>query len=53
VTDLGGDYSDIIFQNTNTGDLVARYLQNAQSRFGLLLIPSSVGTPGWNLVEPR
>ncbi len=54
VTDLDGDaYSDIVFQNTNTGDLAAWYLKDAQLRFGLLLVPSSVGTPGWSLVGPR
>jgi minor extracellular serine protease Vpr len=53
VTDLDGDaYSDVVLQNTNTGDLGAWYLKNATVKFGLMLVPSSVGVAG-SLVGPR
>lgn len=54
VTDLDGDaFSDIVLQNTTTGDLGAWYLHNGALRFGVLVVPSSVGAPGWTLVGPR
>lgn len=54
VIDLDGDaYSDVVLQNTNTGDLGAWYLRGTSWKFGALLVPSSVGTPGWSLMGPR
>jgi hypothetical protein len=54
VTDLDGDaYSDVVLQNTNTGEVGAWYLQGTTVKFGALLQPSSVGAPGWSAVGPR
>jgi VCBS repeat protein/beta-propeller repeat-containing protein len=54
VSDLDGDaYSDIVLENISTGDLGAWYLAGNTVKFGVMLVPSSVGAPGWNLVGPR
>jgi len=53
VTDLDGDaYSDIVLQNSSTGDLGAWYLAGTTLKSGWLLVPSRVA-PGWSVVGPR
>jgi hypothetical protein len=54
VADLDGDaYSDLIFQHTDTRMTAAWYLRDATVRFGLTLMPSTVGDPAWRVVGPR
>ena len=53
-SDLDGDgYTDLIFQNSDTGQIAAWYLAGSTMRFGAMLIPSSAGMPEWRIVGPR
>ena len=54
VADLDGDaYSDLIFQHDDTHMTAAWYLSGETVRFGLTLIPSTVGDPAWKIAGPR
>ena len=54
VSDLDGDgYTDLIFQNSDTGQAAAWYLLGSTMRFGATLMPSSAGDPAWKIVGPR